>query len=183
MADKQRDLGKEPLTEREQEAIQLARAIARVAGLELNPEDATEKRREILIDSTREYYARMAEFFKHISTLSAAAIVGIVAVFRALAINPSRIVLFIIVLGLLLLAYSLCCSAYFFYFVSHRERRIFVARQSLESKENLAELQSKLEGTAHLIDWVAFSIVICWVLGLVVCAIAFLYHVISINMF
>jgi hypothetical protein len=65
-----------------QEALTiLAREIVKEAGLARNPEqEAAEKRRQEFIEGVREYYKTQVDFFKHISTLSAATIVGFVAV-------------------------------------------------------------------------------------------------------
>ncbi len=86
MADEREDAGKEPLTERDREALKtLAREIVCAAGMvPPNPEaEAEEQRKEDLLQAgTRNAQAHI-EFYKHMTTLSGASIAAAVAIFGA----------------------------------------------------------------------------------------------------
>jgi hypothetical protein len=85
VADKRRDDGKEPLTEREREDLQeLARQIVREAGLVPDPEgEAEEKRKEYLEEAVQLNGQAQREFYKHMTTLGGASILAAVAVYGA----------------------------------------------------------------------------------------------------
>jgi hypothetical protein len=88
VADHEQENSQEPLTEREQEAIQeLAKAIVREAGLAREPEQETAGnfRRE-LIESGQGYWQAQVDFFKHMTTVSAATVVGVPAVIKAFSV-------------------------------------------------------------------------------------------------
>jgi hypothetical protein len=79
VADNQRDHGKEPLTEREREVLQmLAKEIVREAGLDRDPEkEAAEQSRREFIEGGREHWKAQVDFFKHMAVISAASVVGV----------------------------------------------------------------------------------------------------------
>jgi hypothetical protein len=82
VGDRQRDTGNERLTERDREALQeLARAIVREAGMIRDPEqEADEKNRKETIEAGREHWKAQVDFFKHLSTVSGAALIAVTAV-------------------------------------------------------------------------------------------------------
>jgi hypothetical protein len=81
----------------QQEALQeLAKAIVREAGLQSDPD-------KWLIEGGREFWKAQVDFFKHMSTVSAATIVAVPAVARVIFPAPEAAWLLYISVGLLLL--------------------------------------------------------------------------------
>jgi hypothetical protein len=85
VGDKQEDGGKEPkepLTEREWEALQeLARDIVKEPGLAQDPEKkAKEQRRRDFIEGGREHWKAQVDFFKHMTTVSGASITVVIGI-------------------------------------------------------------------------------------------------------
>lgn len=85
MADHGKKNGREPLTKRERETIKvLAREIVREAGLARDSEEATEKRRREFIEGGREYWKAQVDFFRQMTTISAASIAVTVTLYATL---------------------------------------------------------------------------------------------------
>ena len=85
MADQEHEDGQEPLSKREQKALQvLAGEIVREAGLVRDQEqEAAEKRLQRVIDGVLEHWKAQIDFFKHMSTASGAALLLLIAVIGA----------------------------------------------------------------------------------------------------
>jgi hypothetical protein len=83
----------------------LAKAIVREAGLAREPEQETagNLRRE-LIESGQGYWQAQVDFFKHMTTVSAATVVGVPAVIKAFVPDPEPALPLYASVGLLLLA-------------------------------------------------------------------------------
>jgi hypothetical protein len=108
VGDRERDIGNERLPERDREALQeLARAIVREAGMIRDSEQAAdEKARKELIEAGREHWKAQVDFFKHISTVSGAALVAVTAITGVLQPESESVSIFltIAVTGFLLSA-------------------------------------------------------------------------------
>jgi hypothetical protein len=78
----------------QQEALQaLARAIVREAGLGRDPEkeaaEKSQKSRQEFIEGGREHWKSQVDFFKHMTVISGASIVGVTALREAVATDPN----------------------------------------------------------------------------------------------
>jgi Ca2+/H+ antiporter len=68
----------------------LAREIVREAGLSHDPEqEAAKERHQAFIEGGREHWKSQVDFFKHMTVISGASIVGVTALRQALAPDPA----------------------------------------------------------------------------------------------
>jgi hypothetical protein len=105
--------GRERLTKREREMIkELAREIVREAGLARNSEkEATEKRRREFIEGGREYWKAQVDFFKQMTTISAASIAVVTTLSATLLPKASSSTLFGFFVVIVALVNALVLSA------------------------------------------------------------------------
>jgi hypothetical protein len=93
VADHGQKNGGEPLTQRDRELIkELAREVVREARLVRDPKEETDKQRiEVVIDALRYNTEKQLDFFKHMTTLSSASIVGATAIIGAFFSNSKHL--------------------------------------------------------------------------------------------